>query len=789
MKYLRILAFATAVACMSWIRVGVDDSMLNTTLSVERINITTETVQKNVFHPKGVKIERQGVKLDTAEETVYFPLMTIMEKKEEVEKRYPFIKVAESPDQQKVFQFRTLYTDIPETFVYGEYIGQRISSQRKKKESIAKVYATARGYATPEQFMRIGEAICSSVATKEVEVLPDGTSLALQYLAPGKVQKNVQVYVFRGDKLVVSLFNYRPKKEGVQGGKLKSIYHEVFDVYNEMEIYTRIAEYVQNEVLKIVQHRKPEIKKEDVEFYPRVGNEPVRKGTHSYNIIDAMSKAVLGLNNGFNVEDNALRLEEIVLESGNGERTTIVPQSGSECHHIPLKGLQSIIEEYITDKKEKINEAINTIREKNKAHEKDMKQNKDAPQDPEEIVYNDIFLPKVFEQLMQNVAFSKEAVYMKKTNLSEGGVQAAHWDMTISDAAAKTVRGSGRTYKLNGKSHLYSGVKSMLSNELAAEKTIVTILAEDIADAAHNEQFKNFSAEEKQDLEKSLKEIQGQMSLFELKKSPKMVEAIKTFFRIRDTIDQRAKTVELIKQKIPIVLSLITEGEEACKETQEAIPTQAVLFQMFLSKKSEEIKALETEIPSSQVLKVLNNMHNALNYRIQALRKEHDKYLDAKREEEEKKKEKEKQQGEEKEAPQGETPILEDAQDAEKEKEKEGENKEDEGKEGKEGKEQKEEKEVVLEAPATEEEEAQKENTADDSAIDPALGFAKSEKRQSESKRDEETHHSQDQETAQEEETHTSVNTDVIEKSMAKEKSESFDSSIPSEKASLAVDL
>lgn len=639
MKYWRVLLLAPAVWGTFRIRIGVDDSVLNTTVSVDRVHITTTAVQRSVINPKGVKVEREeGAVLDSSQLALYFPLQAMLQTKEEVEARHPFVQVTvdENDRGKRTFKFATLHTELPETYLYGEYLKGKILKQKKEGESVQKVYVTARGYTSGEEKVRIGEAIKSSVATGEVEVIPDGTSLALQYLAPGYTAKVVQSYVFRGDKVVASLFQYTPNKEG-KGGELKNLYHDVYDVYNENELYTKMAEYVQAGVQKIVQKwkqerkqerkqeqgQKPEIK--EIEFYPRVGYESSLASAHAYNQIELLNKVILGLNNGFYSEESQVEFEEIVLEGADGSKVTIVPEEGSPSHRLDLAGLKETIVAYLRARTEAINGMLRAVRAKSR------EQLGESSADPEELVYNDIFIPGLFQQLLDGVEFTEQTRYLKKSHLSEGGVQAGHWGMKIVDSAARVVSGKPSSYKINGKNQLCSSIASLLEKEQRAALTIASLLSSEAMEAKQHPDLKNFSASERKELEMNLKQRLGNMSPSEFKKSPQMAEMIGYFYQVVDQINSREETVAQVKQKVAAVLAQVSEGEDLVKEAASAIPKEAAEFQKFMTKKAQEVASLQHKAPSKAVKKLLDRIQNALGYRLQKLRQDHDQHLEAAR--------------------------------------------------------------------------------------------------------------------------------------------------------------
>jgi len=641
MKYSVLLLFVKGVIGGGLIWVGVDDSLLSPTVSVDRGHITTEIQIKEMINTKGAKIQRSEVKNDSSKQAVYFPLNLITCTKKEIEEQNPHVRVNVQEDGRKTLKIETLRTEIPEIYVYGQYIKKKIDAVKKSGEIVDTIYLSARGYESAESRKRIAEAVTNSVMAANVKVIPDGTALALQHIASEEKERYVQTYVFRGEKVVASLYKFDcPKKEEKGKKVLSALYHEVYEIYSENQILEVVSGYVMKEVRRIVEAQKPEIKK--ILFYPRISSskkkeEEIAEETteisrseekYTYNILELVNAAILVLNNMSVAESVFIEFTEIVLVDGKGDNKTIVPKRGEMRHRVDLTSLREEIWRYIEDRHESVQKMVEAVSKRSREkHEKRVKKKKEsgemAEMDVEEIVYNDIFSPNVFRKRLEGVAGLENAFYAKKTQVTEGGLHALHWNIEVRDKQMESMTREQRApmYVINGEKQALTVVEALLNDEAEVEKVLEQVLTDEMSKEDREKAFRNFTAEETEEITEKAKNAfeSAGVPLKAFSGSAKMTELIDAYILKRNEAGRREEERAGLERSIDRLLKLVDEAEHACMKAHGEFPKQAEELTSIIKKVAEEIEEIRKKPITKEISRKIDQIKNTIGYRTHSL--------------------------------------------------------------------------------------------------------------------------------------------------------------------------
>ncbi|OAG31405.1 hypothetical protein NEDG_01932 [Nematocida displodere] len=613
---------------------GIDDSVLKPTISVKRyIVIEPEATKQDILGTKGIEMSREGVRPSNKIGAIYNPLSLIMETKEELEKAHPFLKIREEKEG-RVFKFDHLYTEIPDLYLYGSFLKQKIESRKKPQEFIPRIYLTSRGYATREQREKLGKALIeTNPGVNTAIVVPDGTSLAIHTVAPCTRDRVVQTYVFRGSKVVSSLFRFtaqdkEKKQKKTSAGKLKNLYHNVHDIFDEKDVLTMISEFLQAKVAEMVEAYKPNTY--TVQFYPDIGHiqpkAPATDQTHYFNLVVLANKVLAELNNNAAFSPY-IEFPELILMDGEGApKATIVPAPGQGYHKIEIAELKARVEEFVISKSGMIEKMVADSEEANKKHSQ--------PEDTiETVVYHDLLTESLFLEPLRTF-FPEDAIQANKAQITGGSLQIEHWSIDVEDAQkAELTRRSISKYQINNKTKTVSSINPLLKEEEEMANAVIGILSKHPSDKQVAD-TKSFTQEEQKTLEEELNQIRGPETIHAFKKSPGMIEAIAKYKQVIQKQQQREETVTSIKSRTTSIMGFIKNAEDLFKETLPIIPEVAEDLQKFTQAKTEEIKLLQESTQDEKTLKALEKLDRDIGYKLRLVQNKLNEYFQKKQEEE-----------------------------------------------------------------------------------------------------------------------------------------------------------
>ncbi|KAI5176358.1 hypothetical protein NEFER01_2204 [Nematocida sp. LUAm1] len=645
------------VRAMEFIGIGVDDSFLNTTISRGDRHVITDKNSESIVNTNGIYVGTENT--NNKHFSIFSPYSLHMEEDKNIPLKYPFLS-SSVKDKRRIFSFSYMRTEVPEAYIYSKYLKKKIEEKKKKGETIRSINITARGYSSREQRKRIGESTVQAASVSSVHVVSDAVAIAAEYVVPGKEDKLMDIYVFRGSKVVASFIKYTASDK-----KIKALTHIPYDIYNEYDIYRMIEEFLAQEITQIVEQHIPKTVK--IHFYggttqiattaigkrastphttpqatitPQapVTPQPTESVTEHatiaesvtesavehntervaerdavehnekhivsdmfYNILPQVNSVILMINNRYEDPSVNIIFEQIVL-SGEEEHFTIVPFAAQSHHTINITELRNKIFSYLTEKKEQIDEIVNSYNEEKKKY---------SEEPSELLIYNDIFLPDIFTLLLTGTKLIRESSKpIGKVNLSKGCVYLAKEKMKVEDEQSTQIYKSHDLYKLNGKLRSIAAVEGILKEEEEIVSNI-TLLVHGETSEHLIKSLSTLEEQERKELVDKLRSVLGTAVTEKNRRSKEMIEAIDQYQEAIAIAEKRKHLVASIDGIVSSIKNLLSECALYHKEVKEHLPEEAESFSEYLKKVTEDLHKMQEETKDKE--KISAKLHGDLS--------------------------------------------------------------------------------------------------------------------------------------------------------------------------------